>query len=182
MVKIRGGARVATVRIEDRHSVTEFEGTLTAEVSTRVRDGKSSSRWVEIRLYRMDDGWLLHRIGKSLVYHSEDSECKTATRRPSGDVATRADLPRNAVSCDRCRPPWPEDLEDGEKIRYEFARHTIDRCDDPAQVVRRLTSMRQRRSGMRSTMVSEPVAELLAQAAGNDPDFAHAPKPVERIT
>jgi hypothetical protein len=182
MVKIKEVPPVVTVRVEDRHSATEFDGDLIAEVSTRKPD---STRWVEIRLYHLADeaGWLVHRVGQSLIYHQADgATCKTSTQRPSGDTATAKDLPAEAASCDRCQPPWPEDLAEDEKIRYEFPRHTIDRCETPAQVIRRLTVSHQRGSGMRSTMVSEPVSDLLRQAAENDPDFARAEKPVERIT
>lgn len=170
---------MATVRIEDRFSVTEFDGELIAQATTRIPDG---IRWVEFRLYRLDsDGYLLHRLGASRVYHQADTGCHTTSGQPSGEPGKARDLPAGAYSCDRCQPEYPENLEPDAAVRIEYTRHTIDRCDTADQVVRRLTNMRSRGSRVQTQVVSEPVKELLALAAGADPEFAMAEKPVERI-
>lgn len=174
---------MATVLIEDRFFSTQFEGTRIAGESARSADPERPSvRWAELEVYKLDSGdYLIHRIGMSRVYHQPDTECSTASGQPSGDPATRADIPDDAVSCDRCLPPWPEDLKPGEKIRFEFPRHTIDRCEDPAGVIERLTNMRNRKSGTRTSVISVPVQALLVQCMANDPEFAAAPKPVQKI-
>lgn len=167
------------VRIEDRHRVTEFDGTLIAEVTTRRR---RSIRWVTLRLYRLESGSLvLHRIGESLVYHTSPTTCVTESGQPRGDEATAGTLPSEAVPCDRCQPPsWPQELDAGMPVRREFPRHTIDSCADPGEVVKRLTTLRHSQ-GTSSTVVSAPAAELLHRAGLADPEFASAAKPVERI-
>lgn len=171
---------MGTVRIEDRHDVTEIEGRLLGRyVTTR---GPRSVRWVEMGVYKLDNGgYVAHRIGRSLVYHQASGGCTTVSDRLSGDPALPGELPGEAASCDRCQPPWPEDLESDEEVRFEFDRHTFNECDEPADVVRKLTSLRDRRSGIRSHVVSDPVRELLAICAAEDPEFAQAPKPVQRI-
>lgn len=165
------------IRIEDRHRVTEFDGTLIAET---VNSGRP--RWLEIRLYRLDSGsgYVLHRLGQSKLYHRMgNTSCTTAGGNPSGEPVPASGLPDDPVSCDVCQPPWPEELSPDETVRWEVPRHTIDRCQTPVQVVDKLTSFT-RRSRVRSSAMSEPVTDLLAQASRNDPGFADA-RPVERI-
>jgi hypothetical protein len=178
---------VTAVRIEDRHSATEFSGELIASADSRDFSDRREDRWVEMRIYRLDGqaaAWILHRAGMSRIYHADlplDDACKTISGRASGDLATVDDLPDDAVPCPSCQPPEPLQLHDREQIRFEFPRNTVDRCASPAVAVERLTTMRDRRTGTRTTMISEPVAALLAQASASDPDFAAAPKPVDRI-
>lgn len=162
------------IRIRDAHSFLNetFRGELIAEADTK---GRPPRRWVEIRLYALDDGkFMVHRIGQSMVYHQADTDCQTSTRRQSGDPAKTEDLPDGAQSCDRCEPPYPDELEPGEAIRLEWPRHTIDVVDTPDEVIRRLTTMRQRRGRMNSRIISEPVRDLLTEAARNDERFAEA--------
>lgn len=162
------------IDIVDAHSFLNehFEGSLIKQTTTR---GRNSLRWVDIALYGLDGGtYLVHRIGQSLVYHRGDTGCLTSTSKQAGDKATVADLPDDAEPCERCNPPWPEDLADDAEIRYEFPRHTLDECSTPAEVISRLTSMRKRRARTSTRVVSEPVRELLEGAAASDPRFAEA--------
>lgn len=161
------------ILIEDRFSPPqEFEG---------VQIGKSTSRrqasnsWVDMSAYRLADGsLLLHRVGMSLIYHTSPTRCVTYSGRPRGDVATIDDLPDDAVPCQACRPPHPLDLGDDEKIRFEFPRNTLDVCPGYPEMVTKLTTMHARDTNIRTTAVSEPVRDLLAQCAKNDPEFAAA--------
>jgi hypothetical protein len=174
---------VPHVRIADRFSDSEFDGELLGGRYITTRNG-DTPRWVEMGIYRLDSGtgWVLHRIGQSLVYHTAGTACSTASGGLSGEPAPASRLPDSAHSCDRCKPPWPEDLEPSDQVRIEFPRHTIDRCETREQVTQRLTGMRARASGTRTSTVSEPVRELLAMAAAVDPEFASGPKPTEKIT
>lgn len=165
---------MAAIAIVDAHSFLNehFEGDLIKSTTTR---GRNSVRWVDIALYGLDGGtYLVHRIGQSLVYHRGDTECLTSSGKQAGDRATVADLPDDAEPCERCNPPFPENLDDDEPIRYEFPRHTLDECSTPAEVIARLTSMRKRRARTATRVVSEPVRELLEGAAETDPRFAEA--------
>jgi hypothetical protein len=173
---------VATVRIDDRITVHEFEGDLIASETTRTAEGEGPLRWADFEIYRHDDGgYVIHRIGGSRVYHTAGTACRTAAGGQSGDPATVSQLPDDAESCDRCQPAWPEDLRSDERVRFEFPRHTIDRCATPAEVISVLTSMKPRGRGRRTVVISDPVRSLLAKAAAADPQFADADRPVERI-
>lgn len=169
------------VKIEDRFLAKEFDGTRIGNVSTR-RHG--IPRWADLEVYKMDDGsgWLIHRTGMSTVYHTAGTSCRTASGEQRGQPATTADLPDNPVSCGQCEPPWPEDLEADEVLRFEFPRHSFDTFTSPGDVVTFLTTIYNRRTRHTATVMSEPVTELLRQCRLNDPDFASAPRPVERIT
>jgi hypothetical protein len=156
----------------------EFTGELIAE----TRSASSDRRWVELKLYALEGGgYLVHRAGMSNVYHRAGTTCTTASGLQQGTPGTVEDLPDDALPCERCEPPWPEDLGDNEQIRYETTRHTIDRVDTPAEVVEKLTVYRNRRTGRREMRFSEPVQDLLAKAVANDPGFLMPDQPVERI-
>lgn len=162
--------------------VTRIEGRgLRAPVEIRGwRIGHGSSRrteslaWAEVSIYKLEDGgYLTHRAGYSLVYHRADTHCRTRNGDQKGDPATVDDLPDDADPCVKCRPPYPQNLEDGEAIRYEFPRHTFDACETPEQVIDRLTVIRHR-DGTRSVRYSQPVQDALRQAGASDSAFTRA--------
>jgi hypothetical protein len=135
------------------------------------RDG--SPAWAEVEVWRLDGGgYLVHRIGCSLVYHRPDTGCVTRDGRQRGDPAGVDDLPDDAVPCPVCRPEDPEYLPDGEAtVRYEYPRHAFDGCDAPEQVAEKLTVIRHR-DKTRSVQFSQPVNDCLEECAANDPGFA----------
>ena len=163
---------MGTIDIVDPHSFLDehYEGALIREVTTRY---PGSRRWVNIALYRLDPGgYLVHRTGMSLVYHQADGGCTRTTGRPSGDPATHQQLPDDAMSCDICEPPWPEDLEDSEQVRFEFPQHSVDQFETAAQATEKLTTARPRGGQQARRIVSAPVRELLNDAALLDDGFA----------
>jgi hypothetical protein len=175
---------MATIRIEDRVKITEFDGELLRTPSGRDVHVETPGefRWAELEIYRAEaGGYVLHRIGNSRVYHTEPTTCLTESGEQSGAPCTITELPDDAHPCWKCNPQDPQTLGDSQLIRYEFPRHTFDRCDTSAEVTRRLTTMNPRGKS-RTTWVSQPAAELLRLAAEADPEFANAPKPVERIS
>lgn len=131
------------------------------------------SRWVSMELYALDDGtWLAHRTGWSVVYHRRDTTCATRGGRKSGEPAGVDDLPDDAVPCPVCQPPAPRNLPYGAgTVRFEFPRHSWDACPTPELVKLRLTTVRSR-DGTVSEFMSEPVSELLRNAAAIYPEFA----------
>jgi hypothetical protein len=130
-----------------------------------------SLAWAEIEIYKLaDGGYLTHRVGYSLTYHTADTNCLVRGGDQKGDPAGIDDLPDDAEPCDICRPPDPEDLPDDAVIRYEFPRHTFDNCETPDDVVERLTVIRHR-DHSKSVRFSGPVKEALKDAAENDPAF-----------
>jgi hypothetical protein len=171
---------MSTIRIEQEHHDTEFEGRQIAKVAT-----PNFPRWVEMTLYSLDTGgYVLHRIGQSMVYHAAGGVCgdgESASRTAGCARITVDDLPDDAEPCKFCEPPAPVDLPTRLPVLFEQPRHTIDRCADPATVIKRITRARHRGSGITSSVISRPVKDLLTQAMVNDEGFAHAPKPVEKI-
>lgn len=172
------------VRIENRFSVQTFDGELLDW--TQTPGPPDRPRWVEIYVYKLDNGtgYMLHRIGKSVIYHRADTRCTISDGRQSGDVAKISDLPDNAEPCDECAPPFPEDIGDDEEIRFEFDRHTFNRCATAARVIDKLTVYRSPSSGQgdedtgrsaKTSTVSAPVRELLEKLAAKDPAFARKP-------
>lgn len=176
------------VRLEDRLTgATEFEGEEIARVSTRNgAPGQELSqprrRWGENVVWKLASGrYVMLRAAYSTIYHTSPTTCTVAGGGQSGDVGTADDLPDEAFPCWSCKPPYPDELEDGEKIRFEFPRNTIDQCETPGQVIERLTSSR-KYSGVRSTGLPEPARDLIEQCMAADPDFRAAEMPVVRIT
>lgn len=182
---MKGGSAVPLHHAEDSHQAYEWEGAQIAAVTTH-RPGRA--RWLEMELYRLDSGgYLLHRLGHSVVYHEASGPCAhkgrpvTAERLP--DTATRC---ANAPSpgAPRCAPPWPGDLADDESVLLEETRHTIDQAHDPGSIVARASTAHHRKDAVTSRGIPEPVKEMIRIAAANDEGFAAFaahPKPVERI-
>lgn len=151
----------------------KYEGELVSEAdSARTAD---QPRWSEFYLYHLDDGrWLIHRIGKSVIYHTLEPDHRTATGGLPGEtVGTVDDLPDDAEPCDICRPEDPDYLADGQQIRIETDRHKVDIAATPAEVTEILVTNRRREGGTTITM-SRPVRDLLTQAARRYPEFAEA--------
>jgi hypothetical protein len=161
-----------SVRVAGR----EIDGELACPPVTTY--GSAKDRWVEFELYALADGsWLIHRIGKSNIYHRADTLCTTRTGRQSGEPAGVDDLPDEAMPCPRCHPPFPEDLPEGAgTVRYEYPRHTWDECPTPELVREKLTTIRSR-DGSVTTYLSDPVADLLRQAAARYPEFTDVASP-----
>ena len=168
-----------TVRIEDRFKATEFTGELVARHSSNKG---SDPRWVDFEVWELEGGgFLLHRSGMSNIYHRMQAgpECMTARGAPKGSTTKVDSLPDEALRCPVCQPPYPDDLGDDERIRYEFPRHTFDRCATPQDVIRRLAE-RKPRGGPARSELSAPAAELIRKAAQRDERFAV--KAEERIS
>lgn len=126
-----------------------------------------------MELYLLDDGtWLVHRTGWSAIYHRRDTTCMTRVGRRSGEPASREDLPSYAVPCPVCQPRAMHNLPAGPGIvRFESPRHTWDRCPTPQLIKLKLTTVRSR-DGSVSEFMSEPVGQLLRNAAALYPEFA----------
>jgi len=166
---------MGAIDIVDAHEFLDehFSGEILAAVDTRNPD---SLRWVAIKLYRLDggEGYLIHRTGCSVVYHTSPTGCLTSTGDQSGYPASVDDLPDDAVPCPVCKPMAPHRLDGNDTIRYEFTRHTLDVCSTADESIKRLTRMRERRSRRTTTFTSQPVRELLEIAASQDQEFAMA--------
>jgi hypothetical protein len=168
------------VVIRERHKDVEVVGELACPPESTWRDG--ALRWFVLEAYKLDrGGWLIHRVGMSLVYHVANTKCRTRRGVMSGDPVTSKDeLPEGAEPCQYCKPPWPEQLgPSGDGVRFEFPRPTWNECATRKQVVMVLTGLR---SGTETSgsIASAPVGKLLSALIKADPEFADQAKPVRR--
>lgn len=160
----------AVVRIEDKGMAraVEIRG---RRIGHGTSERPDSLAWAEIEIYKLDaGGYMTHRVGRSLTYHTYDTECRTASGQRRGGEATIDDLPDDAEPCSVCKPPEPVLLTDREPVRYEFPRHTFDGCADANQVVERLTVIHNRDRTV-SVRFSQPVRTALHDAVLSDKDF-----------
>jgi hypothetical protein len=170
---------MALVRVKDHLFSDEWSGVLVASSRSNI----NPNRWAELELYKLDgdEGWLVHSVGRSLVYHRADTLCRTKRKVPPGEIVKPSDLPANAEPCYNCEPAYPERLERGEQIRWEIPNHKVSRFRTPRQVVKYLTTYRDGPSGIKVTRPSAPVKELVAQAIIKCPEFAEIVLPAETI-
>ena len=179
--------QLTTMVIKDR-TLGEFEITGTRIGRIDTRDGapgqnldRPRPRWGVNTVIKLRNGeYVLVREAFSIFYHTAATTCSTRTTQQSGEPPVWQDLPDDAMPCWKCRPPAPEDLEDGELVRFEFPRRSVDQCTDATQVVSRLTTSR-KASGTRTAEVPEPIRALLAQCRDNDDDFGLTAAPRVRI-
>jgi hypothetical protein len=168
MTMTEAGPGVPVIRIYDKGmpQPVEIHGTRIG-FGTSERD--DSLKWAEIEIYRQGEGgYMVHRLGYSLVYHRADTWCRTAAGSQPGHPATVDDLPDEASPCRDCKPPAPQRLADDEAIRYEYPRHTFDSCKDAREVVASLTVVRHRDGTPPSIRFSGPVQAALREAAEQD--------------
>jgi hypothetical protein len=174
-----------TVKIPDRETGGwEITGDQIARVST---DNGRRLRWSVNAVWKLADGtYALYRASMSVLYHRPDTSCRTYGREgegtgpQSGEECRARDLPPNAEPCDKCEPPWADDLRPDEKVRFEYPRQSVVICESPNRVIKEMTSYR-RLSGEEVSSTSGPARGLLEQCRANDPGFADARPPMTRI-
>lgn len=169
-------------RLEDELHIREFDGELIAgTVTNRPHPvtGKLRARWTDLTLYRADGGgYVLHKVNRSVVWHlpAGQDHVRIPGRTPVQD------LPPDAVYCPvmppregrgQCPVIRSQDVPD--VVITEQPQFAVFRCEDYDAVVARLSQAFRRVS---QGAESDPVRQLLAEAARNDPAFANAVKPV----
>ena len=167
----------------------EFSGEVIARVSTRENAaGRQRVRWFTAVLYRKDDGsdgYVLHQANWSRVWHL-DEYAGDHVRKPG--AAEHGELPGNAVYCgsldprDRQCPPGSRQgppLPPGTAVVTELPQHKVTAYPDADAVIRGVLTTR-RGEGSVSVALSDPMGELMDEAAENDPPIAAA-RPVIRL-
>jgi len=168
----------------------EITGTLVGQVNTR--DGAPGQklevdrlRWAKSTVIKLESGtYVLVTEAFSIIYHrAENPVCRNRNDTFSGDVGTVADMAaeldllefgiEDAEPCYRCHPAPPSRLDPGTKVRYEFPRRKVYRCENGQQVAERLMMSRSY-GGAVSSFLPEPARDLLEQCRENDDDFLPA--------
>lgn len=174
---------MARYLIEDELQIRELEGEkIAGTVSNRPHPvtGKLRARWTDLDLYRSAaGGYVLHKVNRSRVWHLPGA----AHIRIPGTMAA-ADLPPDAVYCavmpprdgrEQCPVIGRRQAYDLAEVVTEEPQYAVFRCADYDAVIGRLAQAFRRIS---QGAESDPVRQLLAEAARNDPAFAAAAKPV----
>ena len=169
------------IRVPDDSEVLEFAGHMIGQSST---GGPHKLRWVEITLYKVDDGtgrYVIHRVGPSRVYHTVGNACNR------GVPMAAAKLRDDAVPCADCRPPARSlaVFEPGLEVSAERDHHGAVVCADAAEVLRRLR-MRDplEVAGGRSIIgsnYSAPALRLLDEARLKDSEIAGLMQTVRKL-
>lgn len=181
------------VVIKDEHVDFEIDGEIIAggpdnPVSTALdAQRRQRARWMEATLYKKSDGtYVLHQVNYSLVWHLADGGGHV--RKPAETPWSKLD--RSAVYCgflparerrEQCPPAGRRGPKGaGRTVLTELPQHKVSSHPDAASVTRAVTIARHGDGGA-SAAVSEPMRELLRQAAENDPAFTSGARPVIRM-
>jgi hypothetical protein len=177
------------VVIKDEQVDYEIDGEVIAGPVSTALDAKQRqrARWMEATLYAKSDGtYVLHQVNYSLVWHLAGGEGHV--RKPEEALWSR--LPRGAVYCgylpprehrEQCPPAGRRGPKSaGRVVLTELPQHKVSSHPDYQAVIKAVTVARHG-DGSSSAAVSEPMRELLRQAAENDPAFASGIKTVIRM-
>lgn len=105
-------------RIKDGARAVEFDGEKLAESTSD--DGKAQ-RWTDLTLYRTNSGlFVIHRVGRSVVYHAQDSRC---TRQAQPTLASLLTADPDYIACRKCNPPDIYSAPQNVTVLVEQDRH-----------------------------------------------------------
>lgn len=162
--------------IRDEHLDYEIDGEVIAgPVSTEYSaSGEPRARWMEATLYRKGDGtYVIHQVNQSVVWHllSGGDHVRMPDRIPYGELSG-SDVYCGNLAGRPGRRQCPRTLPRQEPalVLAELPQHRAISCPDYRAVIREVSTAR-RGDGSVSVATSEPMRELLAQAAVNDPAF-----------
>lgn len=140
-----------------------FSGKLLGHATT---ERENSLRWTEIDIYRTDGGnYIVSRLGVSLVYHTNESECTSM-----GVPLKGARLRNDAEPCERCEPAVPEDagFDPEEMFIAEKTMTSADVVESATQVADALSTWDRNKQMRRLSSVA---SEALHRAASTDPEL-----------
>jgi hypothetical protein len=127
-------AQPRVIHIQDAAQVYEITGVRVDHVSTEV---PQKPQWLEISLYRCHDGtgrYVLHFVGRSVLYHTSGSQCNTGVPTAVSDRI----FPRDAEPCRRCKPVRITQLNQDELsdtvFELEMDRHKVETADGRPQI------------------------------------------------
>ena len=147
--------------IHDGQRTLTFHGRKIAESSSET---DQSVRWIEFDLYKVEGGgYVVSRVGVSLVYHTPT--CELAEKYGLEEWDPEEGLDEDSYPCDICRPRGALPYVCPETTRY-WARV----CDSAEAVVQTLYKKDSR--GIR--YITNVAARLLEDAAGADDAIARA--------
>lgn len=157
----------------DKYDVVEFEGTLIGQSSTENTD---SVRWTEIYIYRTTgDQYVIHRVGRSVLYHDPNGVCNTGVARKVRDMDTELSVP-----CAKCRPGRLTALDPDATVSDELDKDSVDvvKVED---VYERLLLKKRGPQGP-YTFMSNPAQRAYEEAILTDPVLRAAVRAVRHVS
>lgn len=148
------------IRVQDAGDTKQFRGVKLSWVST---ESERTPRWTEMALYKMTDGterYVLHVIGRSVIYHEVGSACN------SGVSTNSTNVPGDAEPCFKCNPANRGGIPIEDVVAMEEDRYTVHVCATPERVVAQLRNPRM--GGRTAGVISGPGQRLLNEAALKD--------------
>jgi len=178
------------IKIHDRDTggwEIEYECQI-GHVSSKMAGREERLRWGENTVWKLAGGrYAVYRASLSVLYHTADTTCRVmgsggpGTGDQMGSECEASELPLDAEPCQDCAPPFPEDLDDDEVVRFEFPRKRVWICETPAQVIRKLT-VHTKMTGQTVVGASGPAKDLIEQCKRNDPAFRADKVPMQKIS
>jgi hypothetical protein len=162
-------------------SPISLHGEIIADVrhDNKVKDEPPWLRWTDMVLYKIDeqhvrDRYAVHIIGRSVVYHGADTNCRQRPKSPwlrtTVEELYKADVSRydELIACRErgCAPRNLDDLEGEEVIQVETNDHNLILAPTPKAIIQRLY-----KDYGQITMLA---AKLLKEAALKDPGIHRA--------
>jgi hypothetical protein len=135
----RGSRRIV---VRDRFGPLEFVGETVADLSWTYGEARERRhrRWTDLTLYRVDQSewrYVVHIVGRSMVYHTPKSPCGRGVGTQVGLLAQDDARYQALVACDRpgCAPMELDDLDDSALVAVEEDLHNLERFRDATGVV-----------------------------------------------
>ena len=148
-------------QVRDGRHILRFDGDVLASGSSaRVR----ATRWSEIAVYRLVDGYLVARTGYSTVAHRP--ECAKVNWRMTSwiDLEDVAESRRPRTSCDECQPVVGPGMDPQTMIETTLYSATL--AATPAELARVLTN------GKPAGLLPRLVFRIVNQCCEADGEFA----------
>lgn len=123
----------STVEVLDGGRIVRFSGHLVASASS---ERSHAPRWTELNLYKTSSGmFVLHRVGRSRVFHTEDCAFAIEHRLPQVHTLTEAPDFKKLSPCDKCRPDRTPFLTDNAMLRVEQPRNWAGVADNASAAI-----------------------------------------------
>ena len=137
----------------------QFSGRMLAKRSSQ--QGPEDLRWTEIEMYRTVGGkYIVHKTGRSVVWHNPGSQCASGTRVPFEAIAT------GFLPCPRCA----KNLSAGAYVQTETDRHTVHVSESARGAVESCYTQ----DGDKVAYLTFPARQVLAEVSMIDEDIKNA--------
>jgi hypothetical protein len=152
--------KMRSYRLKDKMAPdVEFTG---VQLGFATTETPQATRWTEVTIYRTEGGqYVIHRIGRSVLFHRHDGVCNTGIPTAFKDVDP--DEIEDLERCQKCGARFIDEYGPDEIIDLEMDRFNVDVCA-PEQVGKTLELTRE--DGTK--FISHVAQRALLEALGAD--------------